>query len=134
MQVLIFIYLLMLVMGYPLLYVASVGDDGICFSNGVFLSIFVISLAVNIPNALFASLQNPFDKDGDQINVDNLLASTDLCLFQNMRALWHLEGDHRNSSSIVAKQDSLNEKIKSRRKSRRESLTKSTKGMYGDLL
>ncbi len=52
---------------------------------------------MNIPSALFNALQNPFDKDGDRIDMDNLMASSELCLFQNMRALWHFDKDMKAS-------------------------------------
>ena len=53
-------------------------------------------LSLGFPLLLFNKLQNPFADNG--IDVNNLIAGTELTLFQNLRAMWHF---NRGGNSIV---------------------------------
>jgi len=129
MNVLTFTYSCLVVLGYPILLLSysSFEDNGgrTCTQPGIWLGVFFVLLSLSIPSVMFDSLQNPFDKNGDRINVDNLMASSDLCLFQNMRSLWHFDKDMRAS---VVKAPITTSKLLSRK-----SLTMSYKGGFGEI-
>ncbi len=77
---------------------AFMSDDTVfCVQPAVLIGVFCIFLSLSFPRALFRALQNPFSENGG-INVDNLIASTELCLFQTTRILWR-KVDKENDSS-----------------------------------
>ncbi len=130
MDVLTFTYGCLVVLGYPILLMlydssSGGGDDVSCIQPGIWFGVFFVQLAMTIPSALFDALQNPFDKDGDRIDVDNLMASSDLCLFQNMRALWHVDKDLKAS---IASTTYTPSKLLSRK-----SFAVSYKGGFGEM-
>jgi hypothetical protein len=137
MNTLICIYTVLIVMGYPFLLLSFSDDDIMgCMQPGAMFGSFFIILSLNIPSALFVSLQNPFDTEGDGIVVDSLMASSDLCLFQNLRVLWHLEPDLKLSSintraSLIVDLKTLD--LNSYRLKRRASLLNVSKGTFGEL-
>ena len=93
-----------------------------CIQPGVFIGVLFTFLSLSFPFILFKALQNPFAEEGG-IDVDNLIASTELCLFHTTRVLWH----------------TVEEKVSTRQSNRqswsfrRSVLSKSRKGEYGDL-
>ncbi len=94
MDVLTFSYGCLVVLGYPILLMSyPSSEESSCIQPGIWLGVFFVQLSISLPTALFDALQNPFDKEGDRIDVDNLIASSDLCLFQNLRTLWHIDKD-----------------------------------------
>jgi hypothetical protein len=133
MNTLICMYTILIVIGYPFLLL-SFSDEGIigCLQPGALFGSFFIILSISIPSALFVSLQNPFDSEGDGIVVDSLMASSDLCLFQNLRVLLHLEpdlgrsNDNKRASLVADLRDSPFV-------SKRAIMRNTTKGGFGEL-
>jgi len=125
MQALVTIYGGLVVLGFPFVmstYASSSPTVLSCLHPAAFLGPFFICLSITFPLVLFKKLQNPFADDGG-IEVDNLIASTELCLFQNMRCLWHIE----NSGSQSRYQNLAG------RGTRRRRFSIMTKGTYGEL-
>ncbi len=93
-----------------------------CIQPGVFIGVLFTFLSLSFPFILFKALQNPFAEEGG-IDVDNLIASTELCLFHTTRVLWH----------TVEEKDSTRKSTRQNWSNRRSALSKSRKGEYGDL-
>ena len=80
----VFFYELLVVTGYPLLmYSDSTSAIG-CVQPLAFFGTFFTLLSLQMPFILFVRLDNPFDAQ-DDIKAENLVASTELALFQSMR-------------------------------------------------
>ena len=127
MNVLTFTFGCLIVLGYPFLLMSYTSyDDSSCVQPGIWFGVFFVQLSMNLPSALFDALQNPFDKDGDRIDVDNLMASSDLCLFQNLRTLWHFDKDMK--ASITDTRPFSQTMLLSRK-----NFAKSHKGGFGDM-
>jgi len=127
MNVLTFIFGCLVLLGYPILMTSYTSyDDSSCIQPGIWFGVFFVQLSISLPSALFDALQNPFDKDGDRIDVDNLMASSDLCLFQNLRTLWHFDKDMK--ASITDTRPFSQTTLLSRK-----NFAKSHKGGYGEM-
>ena len=95
----IFLYKVIVACASPLrLHQKSSGILG-CFQPGVFGGVFFTFIAISFPTILFTALQNPFSEHGG-IKVDNLMASTELTLFQTTRIMWHKCNDVRGESIL----------------------------------
>ena len=130
MNALIFMYGALIVFGYPLIFMSYSleGKTTIgCFQLGAFIGAFFVLLSLSIPSALFNAMKNPFDSEGDGIIVDNLIAGTELCLFQNMRVLWFYD---RNKKVAFHQSTKYSKSWKS---GIRNSLSTSMKGSFGEL-
>jgi hypothetical protein len=131
MNALIFMYGTLIVFGYPLIFMnySLEGKTNMgCVQLGAFIGAFFVLLSLSIPSALFNAMKNPFDSEGDGIIVDNLIASTELCLFQNMRVLWFYDRDKKVSFHQSTKL------LQARKSGRiRHNLSTSVKGSYGEL-
>jgi len=94
MKALIGVYCGLVVIGFPLILGTSptVG----CFQPVSLIGTFFVVFSLGFPLLLFNKLQNPFADNG--IDVNNLIAGTELSLFQNLRAMWHF---HTGGNSIV---------------------------------
>jgi hypothetical protein len=80
----VFFYEFLVVTGYPLLmYSDSTSGIG-CVQPLAFFGTFFTLLSLQMPFILFVRLDNPFDAQ-DDIKAENLVASTELALFQSMR-------------------------------------------------
>jgi len=136
MQILVFLFTLLIIFGYPFFTFGSInGDFDVgCFQPVAFIGTFVTLLAVRIPFLLCDVMQNPFDSVNG-IRVQNLVASTEMALFQSMRIMFHstggsddnLTGDFRRRSTMT-RQDAFHLK-----RLRKETVVSETKGGYGDL-
>lgn len=84
MRIMVFFYEFLVVTGYPLLmYSDSTSGIG-CVQPLAFFGTFFTLLSLQMPFILFVRLDNPFDAQ-DDIKAENLVASTELALFQSMR-------------------------------------------------
>jgi len=120
MQALTIVYAGLVVVGFPLIMQSYASDAAGCVQPAAFIGSFLMLMSLSFPLVLFKKLQNPFAENG--IEVDNLIASTELCLFQNMRCLWHFGlGAGIGKSTSFAKF------------SRRNRFGLGTKGTYGEL-
>lgn len=136
MQILVFLFTVLIIFGYPFFtFVSVTGEfDGGCFQPVAFIGTFVTLLSLRIPFVLCEVMQNPFDAVTG-IHVENLVASTEMSLFQSMRIMFHsaggnddnLTGDFRRASTMN-RQDAFNLK-----KLRLETVVPNTKGGHGDL-
>jgi len=128
MRALVFCYEILVVLGYPFLVLSYSGTDTstdiVCIQPAAFTGAFFILLSLNIPFVLFESLQNPFAENGGII-VDNLMASSEMTLFQNMRCLFHLG----QKNTISVDRYTLLRKEKSGRRLMRYTV----KGDFGEL-
>ena len=100
-----------------------------CIQPGVFLGVFFTFLSLSFPFVLFKALQNPFAENGG-IDTDNLIASTEMCLFQTTRVLWHKVDQHHSLRRTCSSPRVDRVHFSSSRKS---SLGKSFKGEFGEL-
>lgn len=131
MYVLIYIYTFLIVIFYPLQAISSSYEENLrCIQPGPWIATFFLVLAFNLPFHLQSALRNPFDKNGERIDVDSLIASTDLCLFQVMRALWHVDTEGK----VCGQNNNIPKGGEDPRSLLRRQLTsKMLKGSYGDL-
>ncbi len=77
-------YMALIVIGYPLIMFC---DSNAAFSSVqplAFFGTYFTLLSLQMPYILFSRLYNPFDAH-DDINAENLVASTELALFNSMR-------------------------------------------------
>mmetsp|Transcript_18000 Transcript_18000/g.26430 ORF Transcript_18000/g.26430 Transcript_18000/m.26430 type:complete len:523 (+) Transcript_18000:262-1830(+) len=84
MQVLVYIYMALVVVGYPLLMFSDNQSPFSCVQPLAFFGTYFTLLSLQMPYILFTRLYNPFDAH-DDINAENLVASTELALFNSMR-------------------------------------------------
>eukprot|EP00421_Protoceratium_reticulatum_P006196 CAMPEP_0168361582 /NCGR_PEP_ID=MMETSP0228-20121227/2740_1 /TAXON_ID=133427 /ORGANISM="Protoceratium reticulatum, Strain CCCM 535 (=CCMP 1889)" /LENGTH=496 /DNA_ID=CAMNT_0008374263 /DNA_START=274 /DNA_END=1767 /DNA_ORIENTATION=+ len=97
-----------------------------CLQPGVFIGVFFTFVALSFPVVLFRALQNPFAENGG-IDTDNLIASTELGLFQTTRALWNKGGkDYRLRQSLSSERFHICSL-------RRSACGTSFKGEFGEL-
>jgi hypothetical protein len=101
-----------------------------CIQPGVFLGVFFTFLSLSFPFVLFKALQNPFAENGG-IDTDNLIASTEMCLFQTTRVLWHKVDQHHSLRRTCSSPRVDRVHFSSSRK--KSSLGKSFKGEFGEL-
>lgn len=87
MHFLVHCLMLLVVTGYPLVMYSDNSSSFGCVQPLSFLGTCFTLLALQIPFILFIRLENPFDAH-DDIKVENLIASTELALFQSMRCLF----------------------------------------------
>ena len=79
--------MLLVVTGYPLVMYSDNSASFGCVQPLSFLGNFFTLMALQIPFILFIRLESPFDTH-DDIKVENLIASTELALFQSMLCLF----------------------------------------------
>ena len=84
MQVLVYCYILLIVTGYPILMFSDNNAAFSCVQPLAFFGTFFTLVSLQLPFILFERLDNPFDAH-DDINAENLVASTELALFNSMR-------------------------------------------------
>eukprot|EP00554_Chaetoceros_debilis_P001214 CAMPEP_0194096470 /NCGR_PEP_ID=MMETSP0149-20130528/57358_1 /TAXON_ID=122233 /ORGANISM="Chaetoceros debilis, Strain MM31A-1" /LENGTH=594 /DNA_ID=CAMNT_0038782445 /DNA_START=259 /DNA_END=2041 /DNA_ORIENTATION=+ len=84
MQVLVYIYMALVVVGYPLLMFSDNQSPFSCVQPLAFFGTYFTLLSLQMPYILFTRMDNPFDAH-DDINAENLVASTELALFNSMR-------------------------------------------------
>lgn len=86
------IFIALVSLGFPVALLTydfkNVDNPVICFQPWVFLGVFLVVFAFYGCMHVITLLQNPFNTTIDTIFVDNLMASTERCLFFNMRALF----------------------------------------------
>lgn len=126
---LVWIYGALVVIGFPIILHTS-SETSNCLQPAVFLAVFIVVFSLAFPSLLFKTLQNPF-ADDTGINVDNLMASTELTLFQIMRIQWSNPVKHMNMNSnpSITFRESMNlANTKSRRR-----LGQTLRGGFGEL-
>ena len=84
MNTLVYLYMFLVLAAYPLLMYSDSVSDWACVQPLSFFGTWCTLLSMQIPYTLFVRLNDPFDAK-DDINVENLIASTELALFQSMR-------------------------------------------------
>mmetsp|Transcript_15564 Transcript_15564/g.23317 ORF Transcript_15564/g.23317 Transcript_15564/m.23317 type:complete len:527 (-) Transcript_15564:156-1736(-) len=85
MQVLVYCYILLIITGYPILMFSDNNAAFSCVQPLAFFGTFFTLVSLQMPFILFERLDNPFDAH-DDINAENLVASTELALFISMRS------------------------------------------------
>ena len=84
MRILVYFYEVLVIAGYPLLMHSDSSADFGCVQPLALFGTFFTLLSLQMPFILFVKLDNPFDAQ-DDIKAENLIASTELSLFQSMR-------------------------------------------------
>lgn len=103
MNTLVYLYTLLVLAGYPVLMHSDSKSDWACFQPMAFFGTWFTLLSMQVPYALLVRLNDPFDAK-DDINVENLIASTELALFQSMRCQFSAptrEQEHFSMSLIT---------------------------------
>ena len=129
-SILIFVYKVLIVLAYPLEFQTSANSGyAACSQPGVFIGVFISFLAISLPPVLFKVLHNPFSDNGG-IVVDNLIANTELTLFQCLRIKWLKcqEPDETGQVSIIERR----RMTATLRKTKRFTL-RPARGGFGDL-
>uniref|UniRef100_A0A7S3VDI0 Bestrophin homolog n=1 Tax=Chaetoceros debilis TaxID=122233 RepID=A0A7S3VDI0_9STRA len=96
MQVLVYCYILLIITGYPILMFSDNNAAFSCVQPLAFFGTFFTLVSLQMPFILFERLDNPFDAH-DDINAENLVASTELALFNSMRCQFN---EFRSESSL----------------------------------
>ena len=88
------IVVILVIFGFPLRLVEFDnivgGGETTCFQVWVVLGIFLVSISFRAAFLMVKLLKNPFkyQTQGDYINVDALISSSERCLFVNLRGLF----------------------------------------------
>ncbi len=103
MNTLVYLYTLLVLAGYPVLMHSDSKSDWACLQPMAFFGTWFTLLSMQVPYALLVRLNDPFDAK-DDINVENLIASTESALFQSMRCQFSAptrEQEHFSMSLIT---------------------------------
>ena len=121
MTLLVYIYAVMIILGYPLILFNREGDDPLgCVQPIIFLGVFFTLISLNIPTVLFQRLKNPFTENGKGIEIKEIIGSSELTVFHTMRSSFHMCADGRGSEEIT--------NVRSRRR-----MSGTIKGGFGEL-
>ena len=126
---LVWIYGAMVVIGFPIL-LHSRSETSNCLQPEVFLAVFFALFSLSFPFLLFKKLQNPF-AEHTGINVDSLIASTELTLFQIMRIQWSNPVNNMNMNSNHS--DNFRKSMNWAKERERKAMAKTLRGGFGEL-
>ncbi|GFH50056.1 hypothetical protein CTEN210_06532 [Chaetoceros tenuissimus] len=85
MRAVVSLYTILIVVGYPITLYSDTNASYNCVQPSAFFGTFITLLSIKIPFLLFWRLEDPFvARDG--IGLENLIASTEMNLFQSLRS------------------------------------------------
>ena len=126
---LVWIYGALVAIGFPIILHSS-SETSNCIQPAVFLAVFIVVFSLSFPSLLFKTLQNPF-ADDTGINVDNLMASSELTLFQTMRIQW--SNPVKNMNMNLNSSNNFRQSMDLAREKSRRRLGQTFRGGFGEL-
>ena len=105
MQVLIWLYAFMVILGCPMALLVKIKDPTMsCFQPLALIAVFFILMSLQIPCILFRGLKNPFESFSG-IKADELIASTELSIFNTMRCRF---GNNESKNHVYEGKELIN--------------------------